>query len=237
MYTFKVSSWGPPEDASPSIRPLQTRLQYVTSNLAKTFPKPRAGYLQAFGIWQCFGYGWDVTFELKETGGDTDCSINIVAAATRQLTIEKLSHHAWEMLGDYASIHEGLGINQRLWSQPDSPRLWAIVTISLRVSQFSWQLLNPSNGEPLQLALIDTHLTMVVQTTRGNPDGPRFLTQRNLERRIQGISGDNGSTLPKGFMQLFSYYKPSLTAGNYCIIAEQFISSRNPTVSATSTVL
>ncbi|KAG4414042.1 hypothetical protein IFR04_012818 [Cadophora malorum] len=67
---------------------------------------------------------------------------------------------------------------------------------------------------------------MVVQTTRGNPDGPRFLTQRNLERRIRGISGDNGSTLPKGFMQLFSYYKPSLTAGNYCIIAEQFISSR-----------
>ncbi|KAG4443039.1 hypothetical protein IFR05_001493 [Cadophora sp. M221] len=65
---------------------------------------------------------------------------------------------------------------------------------------------------------------MVVQT-RGNPDGPRFLTQRNLERRIQGITGDNDSVLPKGFMQLFSYYKPSLAAGNYCIIAEQFVAS------------
>jgi hypothetical protein len=68
---------------------------------------------------------------------------------------------------------------------------------------------------------------MVVQT-RGNPNGPRFLTQRNLEKRIQAATGDGEPFRPKvdkGFMQLFSYYKPGLTAGNYCIIAEQFISA------------
>jgi hypothetical protein len=49
-----------------------------------------------------------------------------------------------------------------------------------------------------------------------------------LEKRIQAATGNGEPFRPKvdkGFMQLFSYYKPGLTAGNYCIIAEQFISA------------
>ena len=70
---------------------------------------------------------------------------------------------------------------------------------------------------------------MVVQT-RANPKGPRFLTQRNLEKTIQAGNEDGGPPRPPidpGFMQLFFYYRPGLTAGNYAITAEQFISSKN----------
>ncbi|KAF2257915.1 hypothetical protein CC78DRAFT_622237 [Lojkania enalia] len=67
---------------------------------------------------------------------------------------------------------------------------------------------------------------MIVKETRANPYGPRFLTQRNLEKRI--VHGDEPPRPPiaPGNMQLFSYYKPGLTAGNYAIIAEQFIDAR-----------
>src|SRR5437762_774715 len=68
---------------------------------------------------------------------------------------------------------------------------------------------------------------MVVQT-RTNPRGPRFLTQRHLEKKIQSSDGNDPPRPPvaPGFMQLFSYYKPGLTAGNYAIFAEQFITSK-----------
>jgi hypothetical protein len=65
--------------------------------------------------------------------------------------------------------------------------------------------------------------------TRANPQGPRFLTQRNLEKQIeagQDVPDPFRPPIAPGFMQLFSYYKPSLTAGNYAITAEQFISSK-----------
>jgi len=56
-----------------------------------------------------------------------------------------------------------------------------------------------------------------------NPGGPRLLTQRNLEKVVLDA---NGVEIPRpdvapGNMQLFSYYKPGLTAGNYFISAEQ----------------
>jgi hypothetical protein len=61
------------------------------------------------------------------------------------------------------------------------------------------------------------------------PGGPRLLTQRNLEKVVLDA---NGIEIPRpevepGNMQLFSYYKPGLTAGNYFISAEQFITAKN----------
>lgn len=69
----------------------------------------------------------------------------------------------------------------------------------------------------------------MVADTRANPQGPRFLTQRNLEKQILDA---NGTPVPRpdvapGYMQLFSYYKPGLTAGNYAITAEQIIDAKD----------
>ncbi|ORY12599.1 hypothetical protein BCR34DRAFT_613864 [Clohesyomyces aquaticus] len=68
--------------------------------------------------------------------------------------------------------------------------------------------------------------------TRGEPHGPRFLTQRNLEKQIWAGSGKPPPRPPidPGKMQLFSYYKPGLTAGNYAITVEQFIESQKGAV-------
>ncbi|KIX05661.1 uncharacterized protein Z518_03633 [Rhinocladiella mackenziei CBS 650.93] len=72
----------------------------------------------------------------------------------------------------------------------------------------------------------------VIKGTRGNPKGPRFLTQRNLEKAVLKANGDEVPRPPidPGKMQLFSYYRPGLTAGTYSIYAEQLIEGGQPQV-------